>query len=248
MPIANKHIVVTRATHQADEFISLLLEQMAIPILYPCIAIVPPDDTTLIDNTLNKLETFDWVIFTSSNTVHAIDNRLQNMTLHPDWSMIKIAVVGHKTAQAVKDLLHCVPDFTPSVYIAEALGDTLPDVDGKKILIPQSALADNHLSQILTRRGADVTYINAYQTILGQGGDDVPALLRQNKIDMLTFTSSSTVKNFVKRIHPLAIPHLPVVCIGSSTAMTARKIGFRDVVFPEKYSLKGMVQVMQMYS
>ncbi len=247
MPIEHKHIVVTRATHQADEFVSLLQEQGAIPILYPCIAIAPPLDTTALDNVLNKLETFDWVIFTSSNTVHAIGGRLETMRLYPDWSMIKIAVVGHKTARAVNDLLHCVPDFIPTVYTAEALADSLPDVDDKKLLIPQSALADNRLSQILKKRGADVTHINAYQTVLGQGGDDVPALLRQNKIDMLTFTSSSTVENFVQRIHPLAIPHLPAICIGSSTATTARKIGFHNVVFPEKYSLEGMIQLMQRY-
>jgi len=240
----NKRIVVTRATHQADSLMQRIRDIGAIPVAYPCIAIAPPDDTTTLDNNLQTLATFDWLVLTSPNTVRIVQERLQIRGHQPDWSAFKIAVVGNKTAQVVNKLLGQTYDFIPDDFTADCLATTLPDISGKRVFIPQSALADDSLADALRKRHAIVTNIPAYHTVIGSGGEDVPAMLHARKIDLLTFTSSSTVSYFVQRIQPLAIPDVPALCIGPSTGATATQVGFRQVLIPDEYSLDGMIQTL----
>ena len=246
--LVGKRIVITRAIHQTKALENLLRQYQAIPILYPCIAIAPPRDTTLLDTQLTDLESYDWLILTSSNTVHALKERLTALNLQPDWGQIKIAVVGDKTAQTFTLQFQHHPNFTPDIFTAEALAYSLPINAHDRILAPQSALADNTLAEILNMRGGDVNVVNAYETILGVGGEDVPMLLHQDQIDALTFTSSSTVANFLKRIHPLQCSDVPAVCIGTSTAETAMQSGFQHIIVPnDNFTLQGMVEALICY-
>lgn len=240
--VHGKKIVVTRAAHQASDFINQLHAIGAIPISYPCIAISPPDDTTELDAQLRNLASFDWLLLTSPNTVRAIHQRLQELSIQPNWSHVKIAVVGSKTAKAVQTILGQAIDFMPTDYTGDALGHTLPNVTDQSVFLPISELADDTLSQTLNTRGAHVTRVIAYQNSIGTGGADVPALLLHNQIDMLTFTSSSTVENFLQRITPVPPPDVPTLCIGPSTAKTATSYGFRQVLMPDTYTIEGMIQ------
>jgi uroporphyrinogen-III synthase len=246
--LVGKHVVITRATHQASTLETLLRQHQAIPILYPCIAIVPPADTTQLDTQLIHLESFDWLILTSTNTVHALKERLNTLDLHPDWTQLKIAVVGGKTAHAFHNQFACDVNFIPNTFTAESLAQTLPINRHDRIFVPQSVLADNTLTEILYRRGAEVICMTAYETVVGHGGEDVPAMLQRGEIDALTFTSSSTVENFVRRIHPLPLPDVPALCIGSSTADTARRIEFKQIIVPDSdYTLQGMIDTLTHY-
>ncbi len=242
-----KRIVVTRARHQAKSLVDRIMAIGAIPLLYPCIAIAPPDDTIQLDHHLYDLEQFDWVIFTSPNTVSAISDRLLALDYQSNWETIRIASVGDKTATIVKDILQQTVDFIPTIFTAYYLGKQLPDVDNKRIFLPQSELADDTLANILTDRGADVIQSTAYQNTIGSGGDDIPALLQNNQIDMITFTSSSTVTQFVQRIAPLSAYDIPALCIGPSTAKTAESQRFSRVIVPNEYSLAGMTERMIEY-
>jgi uroporphyrinogen-III synthase len=245
--LAGKRIVITRATHQALALEILLRQHQAIPILYPCIAIVPPENTSQLDTQLVNLESFTWLILTSTNTVYALKERLNALNLHPG-SQPHIAVVGHKTAQAFRNQFQHQPDFVPDKFTAESLAQSLPIEGHERIFVPQSALADQLLADMLRARGAEVTCVTAYETIIGDGGEHVPAMLQQGEIDVLTFTSSSTVKNFVRRIGPLPLPDIPALCIGSSTADTAKHIGFKQLIVPdENYTLHGMVDALIHY-
>ena len=239
--LGGKHIVVTRAEHQTETFVKRLRDIGAVPVIYPCIAIAPPEDTTQLDTYLSRLELFYWLVFTSPNTVQTIHQRLSDLSPQPNWTKTKIGVVGSKTAQAVEAVFGRQVDFVPSDFTASVLAQTLPDVQGRKILLPQSELADDSLAQSLTERGAEVINVVAYRNTIGAGGDDVPTLLRQNQIDMLTFTSSSTVENFLKRITPQSTPDIPVLCIGPSTAKTAQSCGFSHILVPDEYTLNGMI-------
>jgi len=245
--LQNKKIVITRATHQAGDFADKLLTLGAVPVLYPCIAITPPADTTELDRALGQLVTFNWLLFTSPNTVIAVHERLSVLSLSPDWSKLLIGVVGSKTATQVKHMFGRDVDFMPDDFTAERLGASLPDVTDKHILLPQSVLADDSLAEALRQRGTTVVNLPAYENTIGQGGADVPAMLEDNQIDMLTFTSSSTVENFVKRIQPHPIPDVPAVCIGPSTAETATSCGFAQVLIPDTYTLDGMIQTIRQY-
>jgi len=115
---------------------------------------------------------------------------------------------------------------------------------GEKILLPQSELAPDTLALELSKRGADVTVVDAYRNMIGSGGEDVPALLRQNRIDAVTFTSGSTVENFIERIAPQTAFDVPAICIGSSSATIALHAGFTSVHYPENYTIPDMVKLL----
>jgi len=246
--LAGKRIVITRATHQATALENLLRQYQAIPVLYPCIAIITPEDTSQLDTQLSRLESYDWLILTSTNTVHILKKRLSALNINPDWTQFFVATVGDKTAHAFAKHFQHYPHFIPDRFSAKSLAQSLPINNRHRVFIPQSALADDMLSEILTERGADVTCVDAYETILGEGGEDVPTLLKQRKIDVLTFTSPSTVENFMQRIYPLRCSDVLALCIGSSTAATAKQVGFQYIIVPDSnYSLQGMLDALILY-
>jgi uroporphyrinogen-III synthase len=227
--LQGKRVVVTRAAHQAASLMKLLRDKGAIPLFYPCIAIVP-----------RKLEIdrrdYDWLIITSSNTAFALKGY--------DFSQVKIATVGEASAQAVSDYLGQTVAFRSEIHTAEALARTLPIQPGDRLLIPQSALAPDKLSQLFHERGATVDSLTAYDNFIGEGGDDIPNML--DDIDALTFMSGSTVENFIKRIHPKNACHLPAAVIGDSTATSAQVYGFQTIV-PEEFTLEAMVEALETY-
>lgn len=243
--LVGKRIVITRATHQTKALETLLLQYQSIPVLYPCIAIAPPTDTTQLDIHLTNLESFDWLVLTSTNTINAIKDRLTSLGIQPNWTQFNVAVVGDKTAQTFTRQFQRMPNFIPDTFTAESLAQSLPLNNNDRVFVPQSALADNTVTEILNKRGADVTCVTAYETVLGSGGEDVPAMLQQGAIDVLTFTSSSTVENFIQRIYPVFCPDVLALCIGSSTAETAKQLGFQHIVAPvSNFTLQGMMDAL----
>ena len=243
----NKRIVVTRARHQAADLENLIRKQGAVPIPYPCIAIVPPGDTTALDAWLASLNEFDWLLLTSANTVQALSERLTRLDLRPDWTKIKIAAVGRKTGAELGVMLAAAADFIPPAFTAECLANTLPLTVGSRLFLPQSTLADERVADILRTRGAEVITAVAYHTAVGRGGADVPAMLQRNEIDALTFASPSALKYFVQRSQLDRMPDLPVVCIGPSTVQRAVEIGFQQALAPQEYSLRGMIHALVDY-
>src|SRR5262245_22252377 len=108
-PLRDKRVVITRALHQAEEMAALLRERGAQPLLYPCIAITPPDDTRLLDTALKAVERggFDWLVLTSANTVYALDERLKALGLNVGaLANLRIAAIGRVTATAADNCLH----------------------------------------------------------------------------------------------------------------------------------------------
>jgi uroporphyrinogen-III synthase len=229
MGLEGKRIVVTRALPQAALVMTLLREKGAIPLSYPCISIVP-----------RKLELdthdYDWLIITSSNTAFALRGH--------DFSQVKIAAVGEASAQAVRDYLGQTVTFTPEVHTGEALAQSLSIKGGERLLLPQSASASDKLGQSLRERGATVDCPIAYDNFIGEGGEDIPNML--DVIDALTFTSGSTVENFIKRIAPRTAFHLPAAVIGDSTATSAQVHGFQTIV-PKEFTLEAMVEALEHY-
>jgi uroporphyrinogen-III synthase len=241
--LRDKHIVITRAQHQAQALADLLRQCGAIPVFYPSIAIIPPQDSTLLDEVLNHLANFDWLVITSANTVMMLQQRARLLGILPQWGVIKIATVGAMTAQALHDYLGKYADFIPTRHTAQDLALELPLIGGERVLLPQSSRANPTLSDILTKRGAIVTAITAYETVADAGGDDVPLLLSQGKIDAITFASSSAVTLFVERVG--SIPTIPVACIGDSTAQTAHEAGFKRIWTADNASLHGLITLLE---
>lgn len=238
--LAGKRVINTRAAHQAAEFSALLRQHGATPVEYPCIEIVPPDDTALLDAALRELAAgcFDWLVLTSANTVTALSDRLTALGLSLNGAAFRTAAVGPVTADAARQI-GLEPLDLPHEHTAEALAGAVPDVLGTRALLPASALTRPTLADSLTRRGADVVTVCAYRTVCGHGGDNVPRLLAHHQIEAIAFTSSSTVTFFVERLlrENGALDDallLCAVCIGQPTAATARKYGFTRVTVPPR--------------
>lgn len=242
MTLDGRGIVVTRAPHQSGELSYLIEQAGGIPIMYPCIDIRLPDDTSQLDSALLNLKTYDWVIFTSSNTVYALVSHIKNAGLSVDWSAIKIACVGTKTADTVREQLGRDVNFVPQTHTGATLASGIPVKSGDTVLLPQSDFADDSLFKALTIRDAKVRSIDVYLNVIGRGGEDVPALLKQNKIDAITFTSGSSVINFIKRIAPMTAFEIPITCIGSSSYRVAIEAGFQQVQYPDNYTIPDMLE------
>ncbi len=252
--LTGKRIVNTRAVHQAEAFNGLLRVRGAVPLAYPCIAIVPPEDSGSLDATLFDLVAgrYNWLVLTSANTVYAIAQRLSALGLTLVGTAFRTATIGPATAETARQQLGLNMSDLPTEYVAEALASSLPLELGTRVLLPESAIARPTLAGMLAARGAEVTTVTAYQTVCGRGGIDVPQLLAQEQIDALTFTSSSTVTGFLERLSneggqlENAVP-VCAACIGPKTAMTARKCGFTVLDTPSEHTLEGLIDALDTY-
>lgn len=232
-PLKGKRVVITRAVTQADELAEMLRERYAEPLLYPCIAVAPPEDTTLLDQSIYDAVQgqFNWLVVTSSNAVNTLADRLQALNL-PESALaaIRTAAVGLATAKAAINRLKVNVHSVPEETCASALADALPSLEGKRVWLPQSDIAKPGLAQTLKANGADVVAVSAYRTIVGSGGVDLPALLKAKMVDAITFTSPSTVRNFLWRLieeggSTQELDGVALACIGAVTLASARDCG-----------------------
>jgi uroporphyrinogen-III synthase len=173
--------------------VQLLNNCGALPVRYPCVDIIPPEDTGVLDNALLKASNneFEWLVITSANTVEAIVERLEALEI--SLGDLRIAAIGPKTAESAREHLDTEVHFISSKYLAETLVDEMEVTEGQRILLPQSEIARPILADRLSERGAVVSAAVAYRTVMGQGGEDVPSLLTSGQIEAITFTSASTV-------------------------------------------------------
>jgi uroporphyrinogen III methyltransferase / synthase len=251
-PLAGKRIVVTRARPQAGVFARALEAVGAAAIEFPTIEISPPETYDGLDAAIAKLERYDWIIFTSVNGVDHFAARLAHLrrTLNGD---IRAAAIGPETAKAVESL-GVAPEIVPEEYRAEAiLGKLRPEaMRGQKVLVPRAAEARDVLIRTLREWGAEVDVVEAYRTV-APTSDPAPlrALLLRGEVDAVTFTSSSTVKNFkaifagddLRRL----LARSAVACIGPITQSTAEEIGMRVDVVAEDYTIAGLTQAIVEY-
>src|SRR4051794_36159265 len=197
LPLSGRRIVVTRARAQAGVFTRALEELGAAAVEFATIEIVPPASYAPLDEAIGKLETYDWIVFTSVNGVDFFSARLKHLSRALN-GRLRAAAIGPETAKAV-EAFGLKPEVVPDEYRAEAiLGKLRPEeMRGRKVLVPRAAEARDVLIRTLREWGAEVDVIEAYRTVVTT---DDPAPLRarllSGEIDMATFTSSSTVRNF----------------------------------------------------
>ena len=245
--LAGRRIVTTRATHPHSRLSALLKAQGAEVIEYPCIAIAPPENDAPLREALARLDTFDWLVLTSANTVLAL---VEFCPLPP--ARRGSAAVGPATAKAAREYLGLEAVLLPETFAAEALGNALPIQPGEHVLIPASAIARPQLADLLRERGAHVTVVEAYRTVPGTGGADLSALLAQKRVDAVTFTSASTVENFLTRLSAGGgdrgdLVSVRIACIGPQTAARAESLGLTVDIQPTMHTLDGLVAALGEY-
>ncbi len=246
-PLFGKKVLVTRSRDQASELSELLREQGAEPIEFPVIRISPPESFDELDAALERIETYDWVLFTSANAVRAAVDRLHQ--LGRDVRSLKgpkIGAIGPATAESIASLGVRV-DFTPSKFVAESVAEEFSDPAGKRILIPGAKDAREVLPEKLREKGAQVDVVTSYQTVIEEScAPPIKEMLQKGEIDIITFTSSSTVKNFVQLVgRESVLEGVTIACIGPITAQTAEEHGLKPDIVAEDYTIEGLVRALQ---
>lgn len=252
-PLFGKRVLVTRSREQASVLSEKLENLGAEAWEYPTIKIQEPDDLAALDNAVAHAGDYSWIIFTSVNGVKAFFQRLKAQKLDiRTLKDAKICAIGPKTAEALEERGLLV-DVMPEVFRAEAVIEALKDriQTGDKVLLPRADLARQVLVDSLQQLGADVHEVIAYQTVLADETDTQLLLekLQAGEIHVVTFTSSSTVTNFLKLIgdHRDLLQGITMACIGPVTAETAEKNGLKVDICAEQYTIDGLVNAIQGY-
>jgi len=253
--LMGKRVLITRAPHQSADFEAILHQRGAIPLLYPCIDIAPPENIEALDNGLQDAlqGKFDWLVLTSSNTVQMISSRLMALGLDlKDLLGLQVAAVGSVTAEYAHRLLGVEASVIPDIFTAEELIEAINPAAGTHYLLPQSSLAVDTLQRTLVASGADVVAIEAYRTVIGSGGVDLRSLLNKGEVDVITFASSSSVKNLLTRLDLDSadvdfFDNVLIACIGTKTATAARAHGFSVDVIGHEHTMCGLTTALEQY-
>jgi uroporphyrinogen-III synthase len=272
LPLQGRRILITRMHEQAGTFSEQLRSLGAIPVEFPTIRVVSPEDWEPLDNALKRLceaDWYDWLVFTSANGVRICFERLQRLGYDArSIGNVRVAAIGPATAVELAKFGVTV-DLVPAEYIAEGIAAALLDdarklgesVEGKKVLLARAAEARNVLVTELQQAGALVEVVAAYRTVgvsYEDGrGREVLRILEAQQLDILTFTSSSTVHNFMQWLIQCDIDvansllsnitqhaRPKIACIGPITSQTAREFGLDVHIEAQEYTIAGLIEAI----
>jgi uroporphyrinogen-III synthase len=245
-PLAGRRILVTRALHQAGKLSEGLRALGATAVEVPVIEIGAPESYAPLDEALQHLDRYDWLILTSSNTLQAVCNRGARFGVNPaNAGGLKVAAVGSATAEAARHFGFEVA-VVPEAYVAESLVLALGDwVRGKHILLPRAAVARDVIPDLLRAAGAEVDVVDAYRNILPEAAAEQLRRAVAEGLDAATFTSSSSATHLAEaaRAAGVAWPlgFVPAVSIGPITSQTLRELGWPPAVEAEPSDIPGLI-------
>ncbi|MDO9556396.1 MAG: uroporphyrinogen-III C-methyltransferase [Coriobacteriia bacterium] len=250
-PLFGKTVVVTRSRAQASALSSELRDLGAEVLEFPTIEIVEPESFEPVDSAIRNLDVYHWLILTSVNGVERFFDRLEyadkdGRALHG----LRIAAIGPATAAACMDR-GIRPDFVPEEYRAEGVLEGLCERGAGKdtrILLARALEAREVLPEKLAERGALVDVVPVYRTVRGAGDPTVAERIAAGGVDIVTFTSSSTVRNFIDLTDGIdladALGDTLVASIGPITTDTARELGLTVGVEAEEYTIPGLIEAV----
>lgn len=254
-PLRNRTIVITRAQAQAAPFAAALESYGARVISCPTIEIVEPESFAQLDEAIQNLYGYDWLIFTSVNGVDYFLRRLSYLEHEvSELDALKVCAIGFATAERLREASIHV-DVIPEEFKAEGVFSALErfiggasGFHGQNFLIPRAAQARDYLPRALEAAGARADVVPAYRTVAPQDTEKrrVEALLAGGAIDCITFTSSSTVRNFAELFDTTDLHNLlagvEVACIGDITASTAAEYGLQTNIQPAEFTTEALAR------
>jgi len=258
-PLAGRTVVITRAENQAQEFVVALEQYGAAVITCPTIEICELESYERLDEAIDHLYGYDWLIFTSVNGVEYFFKRLKaRQRRASDLDELKVCAIGEATADKLRDL-HVHVDVIPEEFKAEGVFAALERfvggsdaLKGLNVLIPRASIARDYLPKALEQAGARVDVVPAYRTLLPANLDRgrVAAML-SGSADCIAFTSSSTVRNLAQLfdIQDLneALAGVVIACIGEITATTASEYGLRVDIQPRQFTIPSLADAIADY-
>jgi uroporphyrinogen-III synthase len=249
LPLAGKRVLVTRAEHQAGKLSDGLRELGAEPVEVPVIEIRPPEDLRSLDQALRTLDSYDWLILTSANTVRALAERAAALGVSfAAAAQLNVAAVGEATATAARAAGFAVT-LVPESYVAESLSKSLAgQTRGKRVLLARAAVARDIIPHALRAAGATVDVVDAYTNVMPESA---PELLRNallKGIAAAAFTSSSSVTHLADaaRQAGIAFPFAGVaaISIGPITSKTLRDLGWDPAAEASPSDVSGLVEAV----
>jgi uroporphyrinogen III methyltransferase/synthase len=248
LPLLGLTIAVTRAAHQAGPLAGALAERGASVVLAPTIEIVDPEDMAPLDEAVAGLARYDWAIFTSANGVDRFFARLSDAGA---LAGVRVAAIGTATASALAR--HGArADLVPEEYVAESLLASLEEaapVAGRRFLIARAAVARDVLPDALRAAGAVVDVVDAYRTVRpARSRELLSILLDRGGLDLTTFTSASTVTNFVDLVGARRAAGARAASIGPITSAAAREAGLDVAVEADEYTVAGLVAAIERWA
>ena len=255
-PLFGRCILVTRSAEQSGS-LSVSLQDLGAEVLEaPVIAFAEPQDWSAVDAAIDRAETYRWVVFASVNAVDRFFSRvLNNGRDLRIFHNARFAAVGPATAARI-EAYNLRVTFCPTEHSAEGLAEGLKaeDLSGQDILIPRQEVAREHLVEALSSLGAAPHEVVVYRTVApGQLPKSVLQSLEGGTVDLISFTSSSTVRNLFTLTDGILdrskLLDVPTACIGPSTSRTAIELGFKVVASPtvDEVTLEGLVEVIRNY-
>ena len=244
-PLKGRRVIITRSKKDLVSMGLKLRSLGAITIEIPSLRFVRSSRSGM-DELVQRIGSFDWIVFTSVNAVHFFLERIKSEIISSITNFdLKIAATGPATAGLlIKNGVRV--DFIPEEFLTSQIGEKLPEVKGKQILLPRSDLADKRLAFTLKKRGAIVSEITAYKTVMPHSS--IPLLSNIVEGDFILFASASSVHNFVRLIGPRKQENLlrviSAICIGPVTAEVAQRYGFRVKIIAKTHTIDGLVTAL----
>ena len=258
-PLFGKTVVITRAATQASEFATALEQYGAKVVLCPTIEISDPESYDRLDEAIDHLYGYDWLIFTSGNGVDFFLRRLAVKGKKvEDLDELKTCAIGEATADRLRDA-HVHVDVIPAEFKAEGVFTALTNfiggserLQGVNVLLPRAAVARDYLPKALEEAGARVDVVTTYRTVVPENLDRgrLSAMLAGDA-DCIAFTSSSTVKNLARLFDTIDLSKIldgvAIACIGDITADTAAEYGLKVDIQPEKFTIPALAEAIATY-
>jgi uroporphyrinogen III methyltransferase/synthase len=252
MPLFGKRVLVTRASLQSKGLEQLLIECGAHPVLLPVIEIKPILKSGPLDNAVKRVRNYNWLVFTSVNGVELLFNKLYELGLDARaLADVKIGVIGPATCESLRK--HGInADYIPETYTGRGFisGMKKLHVKGQMMLLLRADIADDEITSGLRNLGAVVDEFAIYRTVKPKRNlYQLRKLVLNDYLDVITFTSSSTVTNFLSEMNSEDTSKIKarIACIGPKTAATARKAGLKVHILARTQTIPGLIQAMQKY-
>lgn len=248
-----RRVLVTRAAHQANKLSEGLCALGAVPVEVPVLEILPPASFAPLDAALRQFASYDWLILTSVNAVHALVKRAEALGISvAQLAWLRVAAVGDATAAVARKAKFRVA-FVPQSYVAESLVEGLMESlqkqsSGQRILLARASLARDVIPEALRATGAAVDVVDAYCNIMPKAAPEQLRSAVRGGIDAVTFTSSSSATNLAEAARaakvewPIAM--VPAISIGPVTSQTLRDLGWPPAAEADPSDIPGLIDAV----